>query len=199
MRSIRTCSLILLLVLLLALASSCDRSVGRPQRSDGESAEPATTEPTTTEPATDLFARTVTVDLNGKEVRLGEIAGEKLTMINFWTTWCGPCIGELPELQKVHENYLEKGVRLIGVVLDAADGSGTHPDVIEEAIALMKDAGAGYIVVVPDDNLLDYSAGFQYVPTTCFFDAQGNLVDQSVGSSDYDGWSDRIDGLLENL
>jgi peroxiredoxin len=57
-------------------------------------------------------------DMQGKAVSLQAVRGEKLTLVNFWATWCGPCITELPALQKLHEQMQKDGIRVVGVVLD---------------------------------------------------------------------------------
>lgn len=56
-------------------------------------------------------------DLNGKEVKLKEMRG-KVVLIDFWATWCGPCIGEIPHLKKVYQKYHKKGFEIIGISLD---------------------------------------------------------------------------------
>lgn len=57
-------------------------------------------------------------DMQGKSVSLQAVRGEKLTLVNFWATWCGPCITELPALQKLHEQMQKDGIRVVGIVLD---------------------------------------------------------------------------------
>ena len=64
-----------------------------------------------------------TVDLDGNAVNTREFAAEhELTLVNFWATWCGPCVGEMPELQSLHERFsteaAETDVAILGVWLD---------------------------------------------------------------------------------
>jgi thiol-disulfide isomerase/thioredoxin/outer membrane lipoprotein-sorting protein len=56
-------------------------------------------------------------DLNGKQITLAQFKG-KVVLIDFWATWCGPCIAELPNVQKVYAKYKAKGFDIIGVSLD---------------------------------------------------------------------------------
>ena len=56
-------------------------------------------------------------DLDGKPLSVANYKG-KIVMIDFWATWCGPCVGELPNVLKVYEKYHDKGFAIIGVSLD---------------------------------------------------------------------------------
>src|SRR5689334_22673171 len=53
-------------------------------------------------------------DLAGHTVRLSDYRG-KVVVINFWATWCAPCLAEMPELVKLQRDYKEKGIQIIGV------------------------------------------------------------------------------------
>lgn len=55
---------------------------------------------------------------------LMQSGGESTLVINFWATWCGPCIRELPYFDELHQEYSEKGVRVLLVSLDKT--TGTH-------------------------------------------------------------------------
>ena len=56
-------------------------------------------------------------DLNGKTVSLEDLGG-KVVLVDFWATWCGPCLAELPSLEKAHESWAGKGLVILGVSTD---------------------------------------------------------------------------------
>jgi thiol-disulfide isomerase/thioredoxin len=60
-------------------------------------------------------------DLEGKPLSVSQFKG-KVVMIDFWATWCGPCIQELPNLLKAYEKYHDKGFEIIGISLDTDQG-----------------------------------------------------------------------------
>ncbi|MBO0725456.1 MAG: redoxin domain-containing protein [Blastocatellia bacterium] len=53
-------------------------------------------------------------DLNGKPVSLQSLRG-KAVLLNFWATWCGPCVAEMPQLEKLHREYKNKGLIILGI------------------------------------------------------------------------------------
>lgn len=59
-------------------------------------------------------------DLEGREWTRESLAG-RVVLIDFWATWCAPCLAELPHLKDLHERYTDRGFVLIGIALDTID------------------------------------------------------------------------------
>ncbi len=126
-----------------------------------------------------------TTDQNGKSWDQSCFADNKLTMINRWAYWCGPCVNELPDLQKLSDNYKSKGLLVLGCM----DGSA-------EDLAVLTDKGLTYPNLYYVNGMADYLDITSW-PTTIFVDSAGKVVGTYVGSRSYRDWSSIIDGLLK--
>lgn len=62
-------------------------------------------------------------DLDFQNTSLNALKGDKLTIIDFWATWCKPCIKSIPTLNKIQEQYADKGVKVIGINADSPRNS----------------------------------------------------------------------------
>jgi len=110
--------------------------------------------------------------VNGKPVPFSQYKGKPL-LLNLWATWCPPCMGELPSLKAIHDEWGPKGINMVGVAVDDET-----PKIQAVAIArgmdwtLAQDSGDGSWRTFHSDNL----------PTTFLYDADGHLVYTHVGA-----------------
>jgi thiol-disulfide isomerase/thioredoxin len=87
-------------------------------------------------------------------------------IINFWATWCAPCIKEVPEFNAVHGQ--RKDVRMIGIVMDSDDA--------DRAIKFAKKINIQYPLVLGSKAIEKTFGEPRGMPTTLFFNPQGKLV-----------------------
>jgi len=97
----------------------------------------------------------------------------KAVIVNFWASWCGPCRREAPAFQRVHDEMNDEGVLMIGV------NSG---DTVPGAIGFIEEFSITYTNVVDNTNVIADSYQVKGLPTTFFFDKEGNVVDTAVGT-----------------
>jgi thiol-disulfide isomerase/thioredoxin len=129
-------------------------------------------------PAKIRLSKLQLVDLNANSVDVKAFEGKPL-IVNFWATWCGPCIAEMPDFQKIQSDFSEK-VNVIYI-------SEEEGPVIEEMIKKRNYTGNFY-----KSNTSFKTLGITSWPVTYFFDKNGNLEKTVLGSVSYEK-------LLEHL
>jgi len=137
------------------------------------------------------FPAFTTTDLDGNAVSSEELFGSaKLTMVNLWATWCGPCVQEMPYLEQISKDYADKGFQLVGLVDRYANESDVR--------GILADTGATYPMLNWFDDAAMLETG--YVPTTYFFDSEGRVIHGAyVGGGSYEDWSATIDEILKDV
>lgn len=135
---------------------------------------------------------------DGEEVRLGDLISQnKVTLINFWGTFCGSCIQEMPWLEEVAQNYKDDGFGIVGICMDVADEEGNiQDDLLEDGKEIVKQTGVTYpcVIGIPEINEI-YS--FNAFPTTFIVDSEGNMIqDPILGSKSEQAWSAVIEESL---
>lgn len=141
-------------------------------------------------------------DINGSTYTEGMFADHDLTMVNVFTTWCTPCIREIPDLEKLHKEMEGQGVGVVGIVLDAIGSSGkVDEEAVEKAKILAEKTGAAYPFLIPDEGYLGGRlAGIAAVPETFFVDKDGNIVGETYsGSRSFEDWKGIVEKELEGV
>lgn len=156
----------------------------------------------TSKPSTGSVGEFTTQDVLGNSITQDIFKEHKLTMVNVFTTWCSPCVAEMPDLEKLHQQMKERDVGVIGVVMDVLDENGNIVDEnLERAQELLRKTGVTYPVLLPDatyfnGRLLDIEA----YPETFFVDENGNMVGQTYsGSGSLEDWLETVEKELANL
>ena len=116
-------------------------------------------------------------DKDGNPVKLSDFVG-KPVLINFWASWCGYCMVEMPEFQAAFE---EHGENIHFLMLNATDGS---RETVESALKTVEDGGYNFPVYFDSDMEASYTYGAYSLPMTFGIDAEGNAVVRANGAID---------------
>ena len=130
-------------------------------------------------------------DLEGEPVYFDNFAGDIL-VVDFWATWCHPCITEIPHYNAFDADYRGRGVHLIGLTVE----SGTPEDVVAW---MEEDEGhkITYPLVMASDELINtYGPVFGF-PTTLLIDQEGKVVKRWIGASV--GKTDQMREMVDKL
>ncbi len=91
--------------------------------------------------ATDFTAR----DMDGKTLRLSDYLGKQAVLLDFWSTYCEPCLAEMPHLRKIYDTYKARGFVVIAVSMDG-------PETVGQVPAFAKRNGMNFPVVLDEDS-----------------------------------------------
>ncbi|WP_336774945.1 TlpA family protein disulfide reductase [Paenibacillus sp. MMO-58] len=134
------------------------------------------------EPAIDFTLK----DLDGKEVTLSGLKG-KPVYINFWATWCKWCDKEMPALEKVYEDYKDKGLVVLSVDVGEEHG---------EVAKYIAEKQYHFPVVLDSDKSVTYAYGIKSIPVSILVNESGNVVYRKVGHMTEEEMRAAIDPLF---
>lgn len=151
---------------------------------------------------TDYIGEFSMQDIDGESYTQEMFADYDVTMVNVFTTWCTPCINEIPYLEQLNNDMADQGVRVVGIVLDAVDGYGNvDEEAVEKAGLLAERTGAAYPFLIPDDTWLNGRLyGINAVPETFFVDCNGAVIGESyTGSRSLEEWKAVVEEKLSDV
>jgi cytochrome c biogenesis protein CcmG/thiol:disulfide interchange protein DsbE len=123
----------------------------------------------------------------GRTIQLKDFQG-KFLILNFWATWCPPCVDELPSLNRFSQRFAGQNVVVLGVSVD------------EDAAAyqkFLKDAGVQFPTVRDPARKVSRLYGTFKYPESYFIDRQGKVVQKIVGPADWD--NPELVGFMQQL
>ena len=112
-------------------------------------------------------------DTQGKRHRLADYKG-RWVVLNFWATWCVPCIQEIPEIAQFHRAHGD--VVVIGVAIDAEDAAKVQQFALK--------VGHDYPLVLATDRVEKQLGAMRALPTTRIYDPKGRVVYDKPGRVD---------------
>jgi peroxiredoxin len=119
------------------LTPACDQTPGPANAGDVQRG----TEPGKGVTASDFSAR----DIEGRTVRLSAYLGKQVILLNFWQTWCEPCVAEFPHLRRMYEANKDKGFIIFGVAMDG-------PETVANVPAFAKRNQLNFPVLLDEDS-----------------------------------------------
>ncbi len=121
--------------------------------------------------ATDFTLRSI----DGRSVRLSDYLGRDVVMLNFWATWCVPCLGEMPELEKLHQKYKNQGLTIIGISMDG-------PETVANVDSTVRRYGVTYPIVLDEETRVVAAYNpTRDAPFGVLIDRAGRIVETKLG------------------
>ena len=134
------------------------------------------------------------VNGDGEQTSVTEIADGKPLLVNLWASWCGPCIEEMPELDRYAAQQGDNGVQVIGIALDDAAAVEAFLQRIPVRYPILIDTPG------PRDAGVQLGNPRGVLPYTALVSADGRLLKQRIGPfvhGELDDWA-RMDGIQTN-
>lgn len=114
---------------------------------------------------------------DGKQMRLADLQGN-VVILDFWATYCPPCVKEIPHLNAIHAKFGKDGVKVVGLNSGGPDDRPKIPQ-------FLRNTPIDYQMAFPDDDLESYIfADDDRIPQTLVFDRGGRLTKRIVGFDD---------------
>jgi thiol-disulfide isomerase/thioredoxin len=130
-------------------------------------------------------------NLDGKQVSSKDYLG-KVIIVDFWGTWCGPCVAEIPHFVKLHQKHRDQGFDMVGINYENGASSEEKIKVIRDFKAI---SNVSYECLLGDSATSNQVPGFGAFPTTLFIDRQGKVRAKLVGGQSYEV----LEGIVEVL
>lgn len=139
-----------------------------------------------------LFPEFSTITLDGEEIDNTVFADAEITMVNIWGTFCGPCINEMPDLEKLYQE-LPEGCALLGLLTDVYGDQN-----LDAANQIVEKTGVTYVNIIPDETLYQFlSDNITGVPTTLYVDSEGNILGGVVGARSMEKYLEILQTLVK--
>lgn len=128
-------------------------------------------------------------DLDGQQHTYQQYAGKPL-IINFWGTWCAPCKREMPDIQRIYDEYGPKGLEVIGLAVER------NPNDVERVRSYVNHFGYDWVMLMANIDAKRSLGMGSGVPYTLFVDRNGNVIFKHTGWMTYDQFKMQVEKII---
>jgi len=128
-------------------------------------------------------------DADGNEVNLFDYAGKPI-VVNFWASWCNPCLGELPAFEKAYEKYKDE---VNFLMVNMTDG---YRDTVEKVDDFVTKKGYNFPVFYDVDMDAASTYGVSSIPATLFINEDGYIISGITGAMNIVSLEENIANIL---
>lgn len=130
-------------------------------------------------------------NLSGEAVKLSDFRGQ-IVLLDFWATWCEPCVEELPDLKATYVQYKDKGFTILGVSIDEGGKS--------EVRSFVREYRVPYPVVMSGGlDAVPESYRLRAIPTAFLIGPDGTIRKKFMGNKRHEELSREIDKILKEI
>ena len=128
--------------------------------------------------------------VDGQPVNLSDLRGKNI-LLNYWVTWCIPCLEEMPVLEKLYQEYQDQNVVILSV-------NGINQDELDTVMATIGEFAVTFPVALDQSAVVYDAYRVQFMPTSFFIDDQGVIRYIQLGSNTEDGLRTKIEQLISD-
>lgn len=129
-------------------------------------------------------------DESGTTVSFASFSQGKPVLVNFWATWCGPCVKEMPDLVALSEEFSARGGLVLGISVDK------DSDVLNLVAEFAKEHNVKYPLIIDNGELEKAFGGLRGIPTTFYVDKNGMIAKKLIGLQSKEKFTQEFNALL---
>jgi len=114
-------------------------------------------------------------DICGEKVTLSQFRG-KVVILNFWSIWCGPCLAEMPSLNKLYLEFKDKGLVVFAIAEDPAE---------KPVRSYIQEKGIAFSILMDKDKKVYFKYSLFGIPVSFLIDKKGFIVEKFIGERDW--------------